>query len=151
MAVGARCGWVVTTWPAAAVCLMFAARDILHWVNTPACCLLPAAYCRLLVLTYHEQHSVESGLLGPNINVSERTYFACAEAEQSGECGGVFVLGARGSEEGRWARENNFFALKQHRAFMKNILFCLGGPHLLSLFQTFELIISENLGGFAYF
>ena len=46
--------------------------------------------------------------------------------------------------------ENNIFALKQHRAIMKNILFCLGGPHLLSLFQTFELI-SENLGGFAYF
>ena len=61
--------------------------------------LLPAACSRLLVLTYHEQHSVESGLLGPNINVSERTYFACAEAEQSGECGGV--LGARGGEEGR--------------------------------------------------
>ena len=43
-------GW----WPAAAVCLMFAVQDILHWVNTPACCLL-------LVLTYHEQHCVETG------------------------------------------------------------------------------------------
>ena len=36
--------------------------------------LLPAACSRLLVLTYHEQHSVESGLLGPNINVSENLF-----------------------------------------------------------------------------
>ena len=47
-------GW----WPAAAVCLMFAVQDILHWVNTPACC-----GCLLLVLTYHEQHCVETGPL----------------------------------------------------------------------------------------
>ena len=37
--------------------------------------LLPAACSRLLVLTYHEQHSVESGLLGPNINVSRENLF----------------------------------------------------------------------------
>ena len=88
-------GW----WPAAAVCLMFAVQDILHWVNTPACCLL-------LVLTYHEQHCVETGRLGPNINVSRENIFCLARSRA------VRWTWCRSRKRwrGRWAllhRENN--------------------------------------------
>ena len=151
MAVGARCVWMwlsgwwgdlqqLFVW--CLQCKIFCTESTYQPVT---CCLQPAACPHLSRTTFSRERPSRSQV--PTL-MSQRTYFAWTEAEQSGECGGV---GARGGEEGRWAQENNIFALKQHRAIMKNILFCLGGPHLLSLFQTFELIISENLGGYAYF
>ena len=95
MAVGARCGWVVTGVQMTCSSCLFDVCSARYSALSQHASLLPAACPHLSRTTFSRERPSRSQV--PTL-MSQRTYFAWTEAEQSGECGGV---GARGGEEGR--------------------------------------------------